>query len=71
MGFLKRGSGDEPLEQSQGPSEQAAAPVSTIPTTTETREEPMTYAADSTEGLTGHGRERLAQNREGLLTSDL
>jgi uncharacterized protein YbjQ (UPF0145 family) len=71
MGFLKRGSPDEPPAQSPDQPEPAAAPVTTIPTTTDMGAEPMSYAAGSTEGLTGHGRERLAQNREGLFTSDL
>src|SRR5579863_562219 len=72
MGFLKHGSHDEPPDERDAPAEQAAAPLTaTIPSTTEIGAEPMSYTAGSTEGLTGHGRERLAQNKDGLFTSDL
>ncbi len=69
MGFRKHGSDDE--QSAAGPAEvqasfQADAPMPAQPTVTAAN-----YAAGSTEGLTEHARARLAQNQEGLFTSDL
>ena len=69
MGFLKRGPDDGDQAGHEAQPETAASTTTAAPT--ETEAESMSYDARSTEGLTEHGRERLAQNREGLFTSDL
>ena len=69
MGFLKRGPDDADQDGHEALPEAAAG--TTIFAPTEEDAERVSYDARSTEGLTEHGRERLAQNREGLFTSDL
>ncbi len=65
MVFRRHGSDDA---QQSTQEAQPPAPAATPPPPSAT---PDAYQAGSTEGLTEHGRQRLAQNRGGLYTSDL
>ncbi|MGA2012754.1 MAG: heavy metal-binding domain-containing protein [Solirubrobacteraceae bacterium] len=67
MGFLKR-EGDAGQPEDAGGDAAGQAPPDAL---AGSRPVATGYAAGSTEGLTGHARERLTQNRDGLFTSDL
>jgi uncharacterized protein YbjQ (UPF0145 family) len=69
MPFRKHGSDDE--QQAAGPEEVPAALQADIPMPAQPNVTAAAYAVGSTEGLTDHARTRLAQNKEGLFTSDL
>ena len=69
MGFLKKGSDDD--QQAQAAPAPSAPAGASFDAPVAPNVSQAGYSAGSTEGITGHGRERLEQNREGLFTSDL
>jgi uncharacterized protein YbjQ (UPF0145 family) len=70
MGFRKHGSDDDD-QQAGGAVPVAPPPDQPISMASPPNVTAQGYSAGSTEGLTEHARARLAQNQEGLFTSDL